>query len=109
MVSIHYNSSSNFIPLGTSVTFNCVNFESNLPFLHSFKVTVHGSEKPVLTLSDMIVDDLKEKNIFIESKNDTLTVLATMANNQTVVECNDGGFDPAHFSDPIEIIVIGRW
>lgn len=49
---------------------------------------------------------LREINIFTERLfSDTVIVLATMANNQTTLQCRDSFFD--QFSDEITVFVIG--
>ena len=104
VVAIRYNGGSTFVPLGTNITFICTNFETSATELHSFQVIGLG-QTPVLTLSIAIVNHLKERDIFTERRSTTLTVLATVANNLTVVQCNDGGTDPVSFSQAIQIIV----
>lgn len=64
-------------------------------------------QTPVLTLSNVTVNILKESDIFTERGSNFLTLQASDANNQTVVQCNDAGFDPAHSSARIQVITIG--
>lgn len=103
VVTIQSNSSSSFIPLGSNVTFTCTDFQTG-SFLRSFKVATEQDPVPFLTISDEVVGQLRERDIFTETRSNILTVLATVANNLTVVQCSDEGTE---FSEPMQVLVIG--
>ncbi len=104
VVSINYNSTSNLIPLGSYVTFTCMDFQSQVPFLRSFKVTL-DQQRPLLTMTQDNINILKESDIFTERSSPNLTLIAGVTNNLTEIQCSDGG---TFSEDSIQVIVIGK-
>ena len=87
------------------MTFACLGFvDSPINFLQSFIVRTEEMTRFLTTaMNDIAL--LEERDIFYEQNSMTLTVVATEANNQTTVQCNDGINN--HFSNVSRVIVIG--
>ena len=100
------DSDTNFIPLGSNVTFTCMGFNDPPGPLQNFRVVVSGMTT-IFSITNGDIESLRSFSIFTSVGSISLRLLATEANNMTVVQCVDRFPLNSMQSEEMEIIVIG--
>ena len=104
---ITQNPSGAFAPIGTNATFMC---ETNSGFPEDVSWIITISNTIFDTAQDDNVATLEDSGIFVRSDDlvFTLTILASLENNNTEVQCRQLQFPLSSFSSKASLIVLGK-
>ena len=108
IVGIKINSDNyQLVPLNSNATFSC---SDTMHHIQAFIVTfVDEAPLDTIVLSE-VIESLAKRNVYLDSTDSSLFVLATEENNGTIIQCRDVSIEGmTDFSEQLTLMVIGMY